>query len=206
MRVSRLASMGCATASSEYFADGLLRYSPHQVELEPGVPQTVRLLVQNAETLKPGEYRSHLLVRAIPPALPPDSNATRDFAVALTPVYGIAIPVIVRQGVTEAGASIGNLHVVRDDASTRLAFDLLRSGNRSVYGNISVALARPGRRPVEISVMRGVAVYVPNALRHVEVRLQIPPDQILRDATLKVRYDDAESARGSLAEAELELP
>jgi len=196
-----------STASPEPFADGLIRYSPHQVELEPGIPQTIRLLVEHADPLPPGEYRSHLLIRAIPPTFESDSGGARDFSVALTPVYGIAVPVIVRHGSTAASAAIQNLRLLpADGAPARVAFDVMRSGNRSVYGSVHVELVRQGRRPLEVGLLRGVAVYVPNLRRRVEVPVHLGTDADLRDVKLQVRYEDGESARGMIAEAELDLP
>jgi hypothetical protein len=54
----------------EQFAEPLVRYSPRQVTLEPQVAQTVRMQLRLPSDLPPGEYRSHLLFRAIPPVEP----------------------------------------------------------------------------------------------------------------------------------------
>ena len=53
-------------APGEQFADRLIRYAPRQVVLAPGDSQAVRLLLRKPRGLEPGEYRSHLLFRAIP--------------------------------------------------------------------------------------------------------------------------------------------
>ena len=55
----------------EAFADDLVRFSPRQVTLEPRVAQTVRMQLRIPAGLTAGEYRSHLLFRAIPPPPPP---------------------------------------------------------------------------------------------------------------------------------------
>jgi P pilus assembly chaperone PapD len=50
----------------EHFADGMLRYSPRQVTLQPGTAQTVRIMLRKPADLAEGEYRSHLLFDKLP--------------------------------------------------------------------------------------------------------------------------------------------
>src|SRR3954447_14346011 len=89
----------------EQFADEMIRYSPRQVVLQPGVAQAVRLQLRKPATIADGEYRSHLLFQALPPADAPSSagGATgTGLDIRLTAVYSVSIPVIVRQGTTSA--------------------------------------------------------------------------------------------------------
>ena len=192
----------------ETFADALIRYSPQQVELEPGVPQTVRLLLRGSEGFT-GEARSHLVVRAIPAVASADSGTEsgRQVAVGLTPVYGVAIPVIVRRGAPEVSVHIDRLLLTAGaDGGARLEFALLRSGGRSVYGHVEVTLTARGERPRMVGALRGVAIYVPNDHRLVEIPLSLSLAALPRDGRLSVRYEDAEGSRGTIAEAEFALP
>ena len=52
----------------ELFADSMIRYAPRRITLEPGSPQTIRVLLRKPSDLAEGEYRSHLLFRAVPEA------------------------------------------------------------------------------------------------------------------------------------------
>lgn len=192
----------------EAFADRWIRFSPHQVELQPGVPQTIRLQLQAPSGDVTGELRSHLVVRAIPSLDPADSSGAspQGIRTALTPVYGVAIPVIVRRGSTGVGVSIDSLRIDRtSDASPWLAFTLRRMGNRSVYGHLEADLL-DGPTPRTLGALRGVAVYVPNDVRRIEIPLTPGPAGLPRSGRVRVRYRDAESNFRVLAEAELALP
>ncbi len=52
-----------AADPDERFADGMVRFSPHEVELAPGASEVVRLKVAG---LHDGEYRTHVLVQQVP--------------------------------------------------------------------------------------------------------------------------------------------
>ena len=53
-------------AEGEGFSDKFLRFSPRQVTLEPGIPQTVRVMMRLPAGVKDGEYRSHMLFQQLP--------------------------------------------------------------------------------------------------------------------------------------------
>lgn len=158
-------------AKDERFSDEMIRFSPRQVVLPPGVAQAVRLQIRKPAALEEGEYRAHLLFQALPPA---ESHAaerpaadSKELEINLHAVYSVSIPVIVRHGATSAAVAIRDV-AVRDRAVT---FTLDRTGTRSVYGDLVVSL-RNGRGPERvIARANGVAVYTPNASRHVRMPL-----------------------------------
>ena len=196
----------------ESFADTLVRFSPRQVELEPGVAQTVRMQLRMPTSLPAGEYRSHLVFRALPPVDGEDGGAargTRGVSIALRPVFGAAIPVIVRHGETAATVTIGGLELRRPPESgggPMLALEMRRTGNRSVYGDLTVTWTPPGGRPRSVGEMRGLAVYVPNLLRRVVVPLRVDSNDLPSAGTLRVTYEEVAAERELLAEAEIALP
>jgi P pilus assembly chaperone PapD len=51
---------------SERKALGIIRYAPRRVTLLPNQPQSIRVGLQPDEGLPDGEYRAHMLFRAIP--------------------------------------------------------------------------------------------------------------------------------------------
>ncbi len=166
-----------APQPDERFATELIRYSPRQVTIEPGQAQTIRLAVRKPANLEPGEYRSHLLFSRQPEAR--GSSSIEDLSqknaggieVRLETLIGVSIPVIVRHGKLAARVALSNLTLESPSPEQRLLrFDIARSGEQSVYGDLSVALERSGEETV-IARARGVAVYHPNTLRVVRFDL-----------------------------------
>ena len=94
----------------EKAAKSMIRYAPRRVTLPPNQPQAIRLGIRAPEGLADGEYRAHLLFRAIPKARSVTQSAvtTGGFKISLTPIYGVTIPVIIRQGNLQATAGIAN--------------------------------------------------------------------------------------------------
>jgi hypothetical protein len=107
--------------------------------------------------LADGEYRVHLLFRAVPPPTPVEApKDVKGVSFALTPIYGVTIPVIARFGNLEAKAGIANVHLVREDGKPAVSIDLTRAGDRSTFGEVRVMKA--GIKD-PIAVQRGVAIY-----------------------------------------------
>lgn len=182
--------------SAELFADTLVRFSPRRVELPPNVPQTVRLQLRLPADLPPGEYRSHLLFRAIPASEPEDSTRSEPLSglqLTLRAVYGVSIPIIVRQGVLVAGLSLSDplVELVPDaEPPAQLRVTLNRTGDRSVYGDLRAVLVRAGQPDLVVGVAKGIAVYTPNARRTCVLPLRLPPS-LDPQARLRVRFDSA---------------
>lgn len=155
--------------------DEMVRFSPRQVLLEPGMYQTVRLLVRKPADLAPGEYRSHVTFRAVPETLEPAESAAAatTWSVRLEPVYGVAIPVIVRHGETDARIRIGEARVVpaSDAGPPALRVVLEREGTRSTYGDIEITGPGSRRGTTVVGRARGVAVWLPNPSRSLLVPL-----------------------------------
>lgn len=208
-------SMAETPAPGEQFADGMLRYSPRRVILAPGASQVIRIMTRKPADLATGEYRSHLLFAKQADPAGPNSVETADdksgtIGVALTALIGISIPVIVREGDTAATVSLSNLALSKPSAGQPLvvSLDMQRSGNQSVYGDLTVSFAPAGEAAHEIiGKASGVAVYTPNALRHVKLPLTSPVGMVLANGTLTASYRERPEHGGALlAEASLSLP
>lgn len=189
-------------AGDARWADPLLRFSPRRVELAPGERQVVRVLVRRPADLEPGEYRTHLLFRAVAAsaerALARDPGVERVGA-AVTPVFGVSIPVLVRHRVEGSRVRIDSASLTRDPARSddpRLRVRLLRDGDSSVYGDLVVERIGSGGSEVEIAVARGLAVYTPNPERWVELALSRDPEPGER---LRIRYLDHHAHERELA-------
>jgi P pilus assembly chaperone PapD len=199
----------------EQFADSLIRYSPRQVLLEPNVAQTVRLQLRKPADLAPGEYRSHLLFRAVPPAEPihssaePSGAAPQALTIKLTPIYGVSIPVIVRHGDTSVSVALSNLELLppsEQDPTPVLHLQMSRTGNQSAYGDFTVTFLPASGQAVVVGQVTGVAVYTPNTVRHAGIALRVPPGTNLRAGVLRVTYSVSGKRNETVAEAELRLP
>ena len=142
----------------ERAALAMISYAPRRVTLAPDQPQAIRIGVRPPADLPDGEYRAHMLFQGIPDAAPVTDEPVpgQGFSIALTPIYGVSIPIIVRRGRLTAAAAIANVRVVEADGRPALSLDLARSGERSIYGRLRVLA--PGRAEPVYSV-NGVAIY-----------------------------------------------
>jgi len=216
MRMSEDGQMEEITTAGagEKFAEELLRFSPREVTLEPELAQTVRLLVRKPAGLPPGEYRSHLLLYAVPneEEATPGTVTLRDkeIGIRLTPIYRISIPVIVREGELPATAALEDLAMQpgQKGVAPSLSFRLRRGGERSLYGDVTVTyVAADGRSTRVVGEIKGLAVYTPNEGRRVQMPLYPPPGLELKGGNLKVRFAEPQEARDALqAEASVPLP
>lgn len=198
----------------EQFADDLLRYSPRQVTLQPGIGQTVRIMVRKPANLDTGEYRSHLLFAQQPETRDSTSIGARssstgnEIDITLTTLVGVSIPVIVRHGNTAASVSLTHLSLQQPpNVAPTLTLQMERSGSQSVYGDLTVSLTPAGGPEQIVARANGVAVYSPNPLRRASIALQLPNGQRLTSGALRVTYrEQAEDGGKLLAEAALQLP
>jgi P pilus assembly chaperone PapD len=164
-----LVDVAAPTAEDQKAAD-MVVYAPRKVVLAPHQPQAIRVAARPPQGLPDGEYRVHLLFRAIPPANPVVEAAAAEPAKGLhfqlIPVYGVTIPVIVRLGNLQATAGIANVHLEQKDGKPFVALDLSRSGERSTFGEVRVL--KPGvKNP--IAIQKAVAVYTEIGMRHLAV-------------------------------------
>jgi len=152
-------------------AEDMIVYAPRKVTLAPREPQAIRIVARAPQGLPDGEYRVHMLFRAIPPATPvvqTPGEQPKGVQFKLTPVYGVTIPVIVRLGNLQASAGIANVQLEKKDGAPAIGLDLTRQGTRSTYGEVRVLKA--GYKD-PIALMKGVAIYTEVGKRHVSLLL-----------------------------------
>jgi len=194
----------------EQFADPMLRYSPRQITLQPGMAQTVRVMLRKPAELAEGEYRSHLQFELLPEVAGNTSienqGAAKDIGVVLNTLVGASVPVIVRHGATSATVRLANLALAREGKQPLLSFQFEREGSSSVYGDLAVSFTPRGGKPQQLAQVGGIAVYTPNKVRKAAVPLQAQ-GTALAHGTIEVSYRDRPEAGGKLlAQATLELP
>lgn len=184
----------------------MLFYSPRRVTLPPNQPQTIRLGVRAPEGLPDGEYRAHMLFRAVrdpvPAVVDPAAPAPTGVSISLTPVYGVTIPIIVRQGSLVATAAIANPRIESSGDEHALRFDLSKQGNRSVYGEVIVE--RPGAAEPLLQA-RGIAIYAERDSRVVTIPISAEMATAMR-GPVTVRYiEDRDVGGATIAEVQGEL-
>lgn len=201
-------------AEGELFSDKMIRFSPRQVVLEPGQTQIVRLGLRKPSDLKNGEYRSHMLFRAIPETTGQSVEALADpsagVSVSLTAIVGISIPVIVRHGETDAEVTITSARYLPRQGGQdwpHISLDLNRSGNQSVYGDfLAEFVTSKGERKV-ISQVNGVAVYLPGTKRHMKLPVKIPSGLDLVNGTIQIFYRKQVDQGGTImAQSQIKIP
>jgi len=158
-------------SAADQAAEDMIVYAPRKATLAPHEPQSIRIAARAPQGLPDGEYRVHMLFRAIPTATPvvqPAGAPAKGVQFQLTPVYGVTIPVIIRLGNLEASAGIANVQLERRDGGAAVGLDLTRTGTRSTYGEVRVLKAGV-KDP--IALQKGVAIYTEVGRRHVSVPL-----------------------------------
>lgn len=178
---------------------GMISYAPRRVTLPPNQPQSIRIGIRTPQGLADGEYRVHMLFRAIPESKPaaPSTSQKEGVSIALTPIYGVTIPIIVRQGNLSAKAAISDARVEKGAERDTFSFALARSGTRSTYGRIRVI--KPGVEKPLIDA-RGIAVYAELSDR----RVIFPVDDELAEklkGPATIQYlEDIDAGGGVIAE------
>lgn len=207
-----------AAAAGLKSARAMLQVSPRRVVLQPGRPQTVRVRLSSMPEAAAGEHRSHLTITTLPP---PEAGPTAEAAAGgdvtgelrfqITAVYGLSIPVIVRPGELDVGARIENLRIEHAGAAgdggpsgrriALVAFDVVRTGASSAYGNFEVRVAGAPKSAEPLGLARGVGVYPEIARRSVRIPLTREPAPGER---LEVTFTDDDASPGKvLAQAAL---
>jgi hypothetical protein len=191
------------------FADKYFRIFPRNVVLPPNEAQTVKIQLINTGELQPGEYRSHLYVRAEEEKKPLGEedapNDSKSISVKIKAVFGISIPVIIRSGDNNSTVNISDVSLSQDKETVQsVKFTFNRDGNMSVYGDVAVDYISPEGKTIRVGIANGLSVYTPTAKRNFNLTLNKPPGVDYHKGSLQVtyRYSAAnadQSAEGKIA-------
>ncbi len=162
--------------SLQNFADKYLRIFPRSVVLGPNEAQVVKVQLTRTNLLQPGEYRSHLYFRAVPDEKPLGEikkDTSKTISVKLIPIFGISIPIIIRSGESTAKVNITNLsYQLLEGNIPQLKLQFNRTGNMSVYGDLTVNHISPKGISTQVGTAKGVSVYTPNLKRKFILNLE----------------------------------
>lgn len=191
------------------FASPFLRFYPRRITLAPGETQTVKIQLTRTSELEPGEYRSHLYIRAeeTTKALEekePTAEAEGELGIKLTAIYGLTIPNFIKMGNPEVGAEINNLNLTKENDTAILSMQVNRSGKRSVYGTLNAIYVSPQGKETFVA-KQGMVIYAPTELQIRTMKLPAPEGVDYGTGTLKVTYTDQENEDALLASVSLEL-
>jgi hypothetical protein len=179
-----------------------VQYTPRRVTLQPKESQLIRVRVTPPAKGSAGEYRSHLVVTALPPE---GTGLTAEQAARSTPdqlsiqvvaLFSVSIPIIIREGVVDARADVDKvkrLPVSEGAPHGALQMDLVRKGANSVYGDIEV-YAGKGAAEHLVTVVRGVAVYPEIDRRTVTAPLSV---DVPANEPMRIVYQDDDTRRGA---------
>jgi P pilus assembly chaperone PapD len=195
--------------SGENFADRFIRFFPHSVTLGPDESQVIKIQLTKVNELAPGEYRSHLYFRAIPDKAPlgEERRATDSgISIRLIPIFGISIPVIIRVGTSNTQVRLSDLSLqMEEDTVPILNMTFNRTGNMSIYGDISVYYTSSSGKTTPAGTAKGIAVYTPNTARRFRLTLDKKRGIDYHSGRLSVEYSTAEDSH-PVRIAGLDLP
>ena len=197
--------------SGQNFAGKYFRFFPRNVVLGPNEAQSVKIQLINTTGMEPGEYRSHIYFRSEPDKKPLGEVETpkdsSSITVNLVAIFGISIPIIIRVGESTTQVSLSDAKFeMKNDTIPSLNINFNRTGNMSVYGDISVDHISLQGKVTRIAIAKGMALYTPNHKRHFNLLLDKNAGIDYHKGRLHIAYTTQPDAKSvKIAETELEL-
>jgi len=175
------------------YADKFLRLFPRKVILSPNESQTIRLQLRKPSGLKEGEYRSHIYFRAEKEKTPLGMKDLRidstKMAVSITPIFGISIPVIVRNGTVSNALSLSDISLENvNDTISKLKVCINRGGNKSAYGNMRIEYHSTKGKNSDVGFANGIGVYPEIPKRDFALFIKNTESMKLDGGKLIIRY------------------
>jgi len=187
-----------ATEAANFpIASSMLRFSPKQVTLKAGERQTVKMAIRRPQDLATGEYRSHLLFKALPPKTPEEGLDPNASSTAINMVVSFAIPVVIQQGVLDYKMTMNDAHISYDPTKKdgSVAVSISRTGVHSVVGHIS-AYWTPNGGKERLIAKAGDYNLWPELSTTTAPLSWVGADFAVTDGKLRIVYEGAKSFRG----------
>jgi hypothetical protein len=171
-----------------YSASRLLRVYPRSIVLSPREAQTVVLQIRRDANMKPGEYRSHLLFQQVDNTkeelVKDDEIVLKGVATEVSMLMGTTIPVFVFTDELEVFGKIENLRYNPNSPDSTISYSVIRSGNRSIRGALTVEHISPSGESTELA-KRTAVVYRELDKRDYSLSLK----EIPQKGTLRIRLN-----------------
>lgn len=204
------------TEEEGMYSDNIVRYSPRQITLAPGQSQIVRLMLRKPRGLADGEYRSHLLLQALPKVTQSDITKAVEkksgdgITVEITTIVGVSIPVIVRNGKLTSEINLTNARYVNStdpEIKPYVVLEMSRTGTQSAYGDFRVTYIEEDGNETVVGIIKGVAVYTPNIKRSIQIQLNNPDGKKFTSGRFHITYSEAgkDESTGLIAVTDLTL-
>lgn len=197
------------------FSDTMVRYSPRQIVLEPGQSQVVRLMLRKPRGLADGEYRSHMLMQALPQVTKSDISKavekdSEGINIEIATVIGVSIPVIVRNGKLSTELNFSNVHFVKStdpEKKSYIELDMNRTGTQSTFGDFRVTYVDGSGSESVVAIAKGIAVYTPNTLRKIQIQINTPDNKSFEKGHFHITYSEPgkDESTGLIASTDLKL-
>lgn len=166
----------------EFDPETAILFSPRQVSLAPGGKQRVRMSLRRPADLPDGEYRTHLYLKNTKRQSAGKMGMTgpegQNMSIGMGMNVGIAVPVVVRQGVYDGTASIGQPKFLPAPPGPKTApqieFVIERAGKFSTMGNVKVYWKPPsGGEEVLIARQNAVNIFheVPRRIMRIPLKV-----------------------------------
>lgn len=175
-------------------ASKMLRVSPKQVTLKPGERQTIKMALRRPQNLANGEYRSHLLFKALPPS---GEHKQAPGSTVIAIVMSFAVPVVVSQGADQYSLTFNNAILNYNPAQKTGSVDvsLSRTGSTSTYGDIN-AYWTPAGGTERLIAKIGDYNFWPELSSNTVSLTWTGADFALSDGKLRIEYEGVKNFRG----------
>lgn len=177
------------------WADELVRMEPTHFTLAPGAVQEVRFSLKKNTDLADGEYRAHFRVRTEGGDAAQKGKAG---VMQLAIDGGLVMPLFVRRGNVDGNVGIKNVEIVRPARSGELAkvrMVLVRQGNKSMYGDVTVFCLGDGGIEKQIRKVSGIAVYTEVPERHMSFNAEFPAEAMQDCPRIQARFSPMRDGR-----------
>lgn len=142
----------------------MIRFSPRQVTLKPGERQTIKLSLRRPARLEMGEYRSHLLFKALPPpvALRDSDEQVAGLTMQMNLVTSFSIPVIVQQGPVDVSVKLDSAQITYNatsPADSSVTVALSQNSKYSAHGDIDAYWTPVGGKEQLVAKVAGTTFW-----------------------------------------------
>ncbi|MFT5852086.1 MAG: P pilus assembly chaperone PapD [Colwellia sp.] len=156
-------------------AKAWMRFTPKYFKLSASTSQAIRFSMRRKAKTQPAEYRSYIAVNCeeiVSPKLNINNPLGSIATMKIVPMMVQNVPVIVRSGKLNAKLTFGTTKL----SDGKIDVTLNRTGNRSVYGRLSLIDKSSGD---EITFQKGISMYTETTSSNFHFSIgTISPEQI----------------------------